>query len=325
MSYMSIEEQAKNTLLIEGSAIIELAKHIDRTFVNAVKFIFEIKGRVITSGVGKSGHIARKVAATLASTGTPSFFVDPVECMHGDFGMITKDDCMILYSKSGEVSEMSNMVNWLGRQSIPYIAITNEINSFLAKHAKYTLLIHVEKEACPLNISPTTSSTVSLALSDAIATSLMDLRGFTKSDYAVFHPGGSLGKQVTTVANIMHKTDLPIVSKNITLKEALPVMVEHKLGLVLVSDNGLLEGIIVDGDFKRILLNKDKSENILDIKVSEIMTTHPVTISNDALIGDALAKMEGKITSLIVVEHTEKGDKPLGVLHIHDILKYKAI
>lgn len=322
---MSIEEQAKNTLLIEGSAIIELAKHIDRTFVSAVKFIFEIKGRVITSGVGKSGHIARKVAATLASTGTPSFFVDPVECMHGDFGMITKEDCMILYSKSGEVSEMSNMVNWLGRQSIPYIAITNEINSFLAKHAKYTLLIHVEKEACPLNISPTTSSTVSLALSDAIATSLMDLRGFTKSDYAVFHPGGSLGKQVTTVANIMHKTDLPIVSKNITLKEALPVMVEHKLGLVLVSDNGLLEGIIVDGDFKRILLDKDKSENILDIKVSDIMTTHPVTISNDALIGDALAKMEGKITSLIVVEHTEKGDKPLGILHIHDILKYKAI
>ncbi len=208
---MSIISRGKKTLEIEASSIMNMHKHLDEHFENAVKFLFSTKGRVITSGIGKSGHIARKAAATFASTGTPSFFVDPVECMHGDFGMITESDVMILYSKSGEATEMSDMVNWLCRNNIAYIAITNDEHSFIGKHAHIVLLIYIEEEACPLNLAPTASSTVSLALSDAIATSLMEVRNFDKYDFAKFHPGGSLGRQATTIEHIMHTTDLPRV------------------------------------------------------------------------------------------------------------------
>ncbi len=322
---MNIISRAKKTLEIEASSIMRMLEHLDKNFEDAVAFLFSTKGRVITSGIGKSGHIARKAAATFASTGTPSFFVDPVECMHGDFGMITKDDVMILYSKSGEVSEMSNMVNWLLRQAIPYIAITNEINSFIAKHAHITLLIYVEKEACPLNLAPTASSTVSLALSDALATSLMELHNFDKYDFAKFHPGGDLGKQATTIEHIMHTNDLPIVDEHTKLNDSIDVMIKHKLGVLLVLDGDILKGILVDGDFKRILSNSNDIGNILKKPVSEVMNVSPVTVAKDDLIGDALSKMEGRITSLIVVEDSDEGRKLLGVLHIHDILKYKAI
>ena len=322
---MSIISRAKKTLEIEASSIMRMLEHLDKNFEDAVNFLFSTKGRVITSGIGKSGHIARKAAATFASTGTPSFFVDPVECMHGDFGMITKDDVMVLYSKSGEVSEMSNMVNWLLRQAIPYIAITNEINSFIAKHAHITLLIYVEKEACPLNLAPTASSTVSLALSDALATSLMELHNFDKYDFSKFHPGGDLGKQATTIEHIMHTNDLPIVDENTKLNDAIDVMIKHKLGLLIILDGDILKGILVDGDFKRILFNSSDIENILKKPVSEVMNVNPITVAKDDLIGDALSKMEGRITSLIVVENSDEGPKLLGVLHIHDILKYKAI
>ena len=320
---MNIIERGKNTLLLESENLKYLSDKLDSNFENAVKELFQISGRVITSGVGKSGHIARKAAATFASTGTPSFFVDPNECMHGDFGMITKDDCCLLYSKGGESREIIELVNWLCRQNIPYIAITNDPKSTLSKNAKITILTYVKEEACPLKLAPTVSTTASLALSDALATALMELRGFKAEDFAIFHPGGSLGRQLAKVKSIMHTDNLPIINLTTTLKEALFKIIECKLGIaIVVDDNDTLKGVIVDGDLKRLLVKDDNIANILNKEVKDIMNTSPKVIYEDTLIGEALHMMEGKITNLIVVD--KESSKPIGIVHIHDILKIKA-
>lgn len=320
---MNIIERGKTTLLLESENLKTLSNKLDINFENAVKELFHIKGRVITSGVGKSGHIARKSAATFASTGTPSFFVDPNECMHGDFGMITKTDICILYSKGGESREIIELVNWLCRQDIPYIAITNDIKSTLSKNAKITLLTYVEEEACPLKLAPTVSTTASLALSDALATALMELRGFKAEDFAIFHPGGSLGRQLTKVKAVMHTENLPIINFQTKFVDALFKIIECKLGIaIVVDDDGILKGVIVDGDLKRLLIKNNNIENILSQEVKNIMNKSPKFIYQDTLIGEALHIMEGRITSLIVVD--EKEYKPIGVVHIHDILKIKA-
>ncbi|MEI0562969.1 KpsF/GutQ family sugar-phosphate isomerase [Brachyspira pulli] len=320
---MNIIERGKNTLLLESENLKYLSDKLDSNFENAVKELFQIRGRVITSGVGKSGHIARKAAATFASTGTPSFFVDPNECMHGDFGMITKDDCCVLYSKGGESREIIELVNWLCRQNIPYIAITNDPKSTLSKNAKITILTYVKEEACPLKLAPTVSTTASLALSDALATALMELRGFKAEDFAIFHPGGSLGRQLAKVKSIMHTDNLPIINLTTTLKEALFKIIECKLGIaIVVDDNDTLKGVIVDGDLKRLLVKDDNIANILNKEVKDIMNTSPKVIYEDTLIGEALHTMEGKITNLIVVD--KESSKPIGIVHIHDILKIKA-
>ncbi|MEI0477543.1 KpsF/GutQ family sugar-phosphate isomerase [Brachyspira pulli] len=320
---MNIIERGKNTLLLESENLKYLSDKLDSNFENAVKELFKIRGRVITSGVGKSGHIARKAAATFASTGTPSFFVDPNECMHGDFGMITKDDCCVLYSKGGESREIIELVNWLCRQNIPYIAITNDPKSTLSKNAKITILTYVKEEACPLKLAPTVSTTASLALSDALATALMELRGFKAEDFAIFHPGGSLGRQLAKVKSIMHTDNLPIINLTTTLKEALFKIIECKLGIaIVVDDNDTLKGVIVDGDLKRLLVKDDNIANILNKEVKDIMNTSPKVIYEDTLIGEALHMMEGKITNLIVVDKESR--KPIGIVHIHDILKIKA-
>ena len=237
---MNIIDRGKLTLLLESESLKLLSEKLDDNFEKAVNELFNIKGRVITSGVGKSGHIARKAASTFASTGTPSFFVDPNECLHGDFGMITKNDYLVLYSKGGESRE--------------YIAITNDESSTLSKNAKITLLTHVKEEACPLKLAPTVSTTASLALSDALATALMELRGFKAEDFAIFHPGGSLGRQLAKVKTIMHTDNLPIINLETSLYDALFKIIECKLGIAIITDdNGILKGIIVDGDLKRHL------------------------------------------------------------------------
>lgn len=323
---MDILERGKTTLLLESENLKLLSDSLDENFEKAIEEIYNAKGRVITSGVGKSGHVAKKAAATFASTGTPSFFVDPTECLHGDFGMITKDDYMLLYSKGGESREIIEIVNWLCRQNIPYIAITNETHSTLATYSKVTLLLHVKEEACPLKLAPTVSTTASLALSDALATALMERRGFREEDFAVFHPGGSLGKQLSKVSSVMHKEDLPIVSPETTLHDALFTIIEHKLGLAIVADeNNILKGIIVDGDLKRLLVNSPSADSVLSRLVGDVMNKYPMTVEEDTLVGQALFLMEGKITSLIVVKQTDKGSIPIGVVHIHDILKLKAL
>lgn len=322
---MDTLERGKKTLLLESENLKYIASILDMTFVNAVENIYNTKGRIITSGVGKSGHIARKAAATFASTGTPSFFVEPTDCLHGDFGMITKDDYVILYSKGGESREIVEMVSWLLRQSIPYIAVTNDESSTLADNAQIVLLLHVKEEACPLKLAPTVSSTASLAISDALATALMDRRGFKEEDFAVYHPAGSLGKQLSSVERIMHKDNLPTINSNATLHEALFSIIEHKLGIVMVVDNNILKGVIVDGDIKRFLISGNETNDVLKLKVSDIMNKTPITITKDVLIGDAISIMEGKITNLVVVEHTDNGIIPVGILHIHDILRFKAL
>lgn len=322
---MDILKRGKITLLLESDNLKTISELLDGNFEKAVEELFNARGRVITSGVGKSGHIARKAAATFASTGTPSFFVDPTECLHGDFGMITKDDYMLLYSKAGESLEIIEIVNWLCRQNIPYVAITNEEKSTLAQHAKVTLLIHVKEEACPLKLAPTVSTTASLALSDALAAAIMERRGFKAEDFAVFHPAGSLGKQLAKISSVMHKGKLPIVRPNATLHDTLFTIIEHKLGLAIVADeNNVLRGIIVDGDLKRLLVNSLSADEVLSRVVEDVMNKNPTVIEGDALVGQALFLMEGKITSIIVVEPTEIGDVPIGVVHIHDILKLKA-
>lgn len=322
---MNIIDRGKLTLLLESENLKLLSEKLDDNFEKAVNELFNIKGRVITSGVGKSGHIARKAASTFASTGTPSFFVDPNECLHGDFGMITKDDYLVLYSKGGESREIIELVNWSCRQNIPYIAITNDASSTLSKNAKITLLTHVKEEACPLKLAPTVSTTASLALSDALATALMELRGFRAEDFAIFHPGGSLGRQLAKVKTIMHTDNLPIINLETSLYDALFKIIECKLGIAIITDdNNILKGIIVDGDLKRLLVKDKQIENILKIKVKDIMNNNPKIIHQDTLIGEALHLMEGKITNLVVVEDTKDGKKPIGIVHIHDILKIKA-
>ena len=322
---MNIIDRGKLTLLLESENLKLLSDKIDNNFESAVNELFNIKGRVITSGVGKSGHIARKAASTFASTGTPSFFVDPNECLHGDFGMITKDDYLVLYSKGGESREIIELVNWSCRQNIPYIAITNDECSTLAKNAKITLLTHVKEEACPLKLAPTVSTTASLALSDALATALMELRGFRAEDFAIFHPGGSLGRQLAKVKTIMHTDNLPIINLETSLYDALFKIIECKLGIAIITDdNNILKGIIVDGDLKRLLVKDKQIENILKTKVKDIMNNNPKVIYQDTLIGEALHLMEGKITNLVVVEDCKDGKKPIGIVHIHDILKIKA-
>lgn len=320
---MNIIERGKTTLLLESENLKDLSDKLDIHFENAVNELFKIKGRVITSGVGKSGHIARKAAATFASTGTPSFFVDPNECMHGDFGMITKHDYCLLYSKGGESREIIELVNWLCRQNIPYIAITNDPKSTLSQNAKITILTYVKEEACPLKLAPTVSTTASLALSDALATALMELRGFKAEDFAIFHPGGSLGRQLARVKSIMHTDNLPIINLYTKLKDALFKIIECKLGIaIVVDDNSTLKGVIVDGDLKRLLVKDDNIANILNKEVKDIMNSSPKVIYEDTLIGEALHMMEGKITNLIVID--KDNNKPIGIVHIHDILKIKA-
>lgn len=322
---MNIIDRGKLTLLLESENLKLLSEKLDSNFENAVNELFNIKGRVITSGVGKSGHIARKAASTFASTGTPSFFVDPNECLHGDFGMITKDDYLVLYSKGGESREIIELVNWSCRQNIPYIAITNDASSTLSKNSKITLLTHVKEEACPLKLAPTVSTTASLALSDALATALMELRGFRAEDFAIFHPGGSLGRQLAKVKTIMHTDNLPIINLETSLYDALFKIIECKLGIAIITDdNNILKGIIVDGDLKRLLVKDKQIENILKTKVKDIMNNNPKVIYQDTLIGEALHLMEGKITNLVVVEDNKDGKKPIGIVHIHDILKIKA-
>lgn len=322
---MNIIDRGKLTLLLESENLKLLSEKLDSNFEKAVNELFNIKGRVITSGVGKSGHIARKAASTFASTGTPSFFVDPNECLHGDFGMITKDDYLVLYSKGGESREIIELVNWSCRQNIPYIAITNDASSTLSKNAKITLLTHVKEEACPLKLAPTVSTTASLALSDALATALMELRGFRAEDFAIFHPGGSLGRQLAKVKTIMHTDNLPIINLETSLYDALFKIIECKLGIAIITDdNNILKGIIVDGDLKRLLVKDKQIENILKTKVKDIMNNNPKVIYQDTLIGEALHLMEGKITNLVVVEDNKDGKKPIGIVHIHDILKIKA-
>ena len=313
---------AKRTITIESKSVNALAERLDEQFCDACRAILACQGRVVVTGMGKSGHIAHKVAATLASTGTPAFFVHPGEASHGDFGMITKTDMVIAISNSGNSSEIVMLLPLLKRLGVCLIAMTGKPDSVLAQAADFHLNVAVESEACPLDLAPTSSTTAALVMGDALAMALLEARGFTAEDFAFSHPGGALGRKLLVkVADIMHAgAAIPTVNVATSLPAALVVMTEKSLGLTTVlDDGGKLVGIFTDGDLRRSI---DRGVNIGAATIEQVMTKNPLTIDKEMLAAEALGLMEDKkITALVVVENKQ----PVGVLHMHDILRAGVI
>ena len=322
----SIREKAIETLQLEAQAVAQLAERIDDDFEAAVRAILECKARVVVTGMGKSGHVGRKIAATLASTGTPSFFMHPAEAFHGDLGMVTADDIVIAISNSGESNEVVNILSIIHRIGARIVAMCGRRKSQLGRSADFYIDIGVEREACPLGLAPTSSTTATLAMGDAIAMALMEARDFKKEDYALFHPGGALGRKLLlTVANVMHTgEENPVVAYNTTAKDALFVMTEKGLGAVSVTDAaGKFIGLLTDGIIRRALA---KDYAFLDEPVHEIMFTEPLTIRADELATAALSVMEKHeprpVTVLPVIDET---GAPVGMIHLTDLLKQGVV
>lgn len=315
---MDFKEIAKEVLNNEANELIETSKNIDSSINEIINEIYNIKGKVIVTGVGKSGLIGQKIAATLASTGTPSFFIHPTEAMHGDLGMISKDDIVLAISHSGESDELSSLMPHLRRLSYKIITMTKSINSSISKQGDYFIDISVSREACPLNIAPTSSTTLTLALGDAIAICLMKKRSFKDGDFAAFHPGGSLGKRLfVKIKDLMQKENLPIISKDITLKDAIIKMTNGKLGSVLIAENNKLIGILSDGDLRRAMLRDDFD---LDKKALDYATKNPkICDDENALAFDILRLIEDSKIQLLII--TDKDKEIKGVIHIHKLVE----
>ncbi|MBD3801813.1 MAG: KpsF/GutQ family sugar-phosphate isomerase [Rhodobacteraceae bacterium] len=303
---------AKRVIGIEAAGLAALADSLDGEFSRAVAMILETRGRVIVSGMGKSGHIGRKIAATLASTGTPAQFVHPAEASHGDLGMVTRDDLALVLSNSGETPELADLIAHTRRFGIPLIGVASRPDSTLLRQADLALVLPAAEEACGTGVVPTTSTTMTLALGDALAVALMEHREFTAEHFRTFHPGGKLGARLSKVSDLMHR-EMPLVGLETPMPEALLVMSQKGFGVVGVTDEaGRLAGIVTDGDLRRHM------EGLLDHKVAEVMTANPRTIAPGQLAEAAVAQMnERKITCLFVVED----EKPVGFLQIHDCLR----
>ena len=315
---MNFNEIIKDVLLTEAKEIEKAAANLSFDIDKAVDMIINSKGKLIVTGVGKSGLVGSKIAATLASTGTSSFFLHPTEAMHGDLGMIGENDIVLGISYSGESEELVQILPHLKRFNIPLIAMAKNENSTLAKYSDIFINISVEKEACPLDTAPTSSTTLTMAMGDALAVCLMKKRDFKKEDFASFHPGGSLGKKLfVKVDDLLRKENLPIVSRETKLKDAIVVMSEGRLGNVIITDNNKLIGLLSDGDLRRALMSDNFS---LDCKVEDIATLNPKTLKNKNLLAsDALSIIEDYKIQLLVV--TDENDELVGVLHIHDLIE----
>ncbi len=315
-------KSANDVFEIEGRAVLELEKRLDDNFIKAIEILYSCKGKVVVTGMGKSGLIGRKIAATLCSTGTPAVFLHPAESTHGDSGIITKADVVIAISNSGETGELLNLLPLIKRFGVPIVGLTGGVHSTLADKSDVVLDISVEKEACPLNKAPTASTTVTLAMGDAIAVCLLKKRGFSADDFLMFHPGGALGKGVLyKVEELMIKdSNLPISKEDDTFEAAVKFISDMKLGCTLVvGKEGKLTGILTDGDIRRTILNHKITGGLL---VKDVMTKNPRTIKGEELAASALALMEKhSITSLAIVD-TE--GFPAGLIHIHDLLKAKV-
>ncbi|MCO1333720.1 KpsF/GutQ family sugar-phosphate isomerase [Microbulbifer sp. OS29] len=318
-----IWEAGRRTVRMESDAVAALENRINGDFQRACEMIMQCRGRTIVTGMGKSGHIGRKMAATLASTGTPSFFVHPGEASHGDLGMITRDDVVIAISNSGSSSEVLTLLPLLKRLGIPLISMAGKTDSPLAQAAEVNLDISVETEACPLNLAPTSSTTVTLVMGDALAVALLEARGFTAEDFAFSHPGGALGRRLLLkVEDVMHAGDeLPQVTPATRLSQALLEMTSKGFGMTIVANGeGELLGVFTDGDLRRVI---DQKVELDKATMGEVMSRRPKTVSTDTLAAEALRIMEDfKITALVVEDKTHH---PLGVLHMHDILRAGVI
>ncbi|MCM0081360.1 KpsF/GutQ family sugar-phosphate isomerase [Geomonas sp. Red32] len=316
-----ILEEAKRVIRVEAEALRNLESSIDGTFERAVEMILEAPGRVVVTGMGKSGLVGQKIASTMASTGTPAFFLHPAEGIHGDLGMIMKGDVVIAISNSGETEEVIRILPIIKRLGASLIAMAGNPNSTLAKSGDLFLDISVKEEACPLGLAPTASTTVTLAMGDAIAVALLVSRGFKAEDFALFHPGGALGKKLLLkVENVMHAGDnLPLVKADTLMREALFTITSKGLGITGVTDDdGALVGVITDGDLRRAL---GKGLDIINLPASELMKTKPKRIRSDELAARALQQMEQySITSLFVFADDDSM-APVGIVHLHDLLK----
>ncbi len=313
-----ILQKAKRVFDIEIQALQRLRDNLDQSFVKAIELILNCQGKVITTGVGKSGHIARKVASTLSSTGTPAHFLHPAEALHGDLGVINSGDVVLAFSNSGESPEVNSLIPYIKLLGVPLISITNNPNSTLAKHSDVHIFLSVEKEACPLQLAPTSSSTASLVLGDALAMVLLELKGFTHKDFALRHPAGSLGRRLRQVTDLCHTgEEVPIVKEDTPMKEAIIEMTSKGFGATaVVNQEGKLTGIITDGDLRRFV---NRGGNFDTSIARDVMTRNPKTARMEELAVEALKRMEDyKITVLIVVD---KENKPVGIIHMHDILR----
>jgi arabinose-5-phosphate isomerase len=316
---MDFKQIIKQTLLIEAHEIEKAASNLSFDIDKAIDLIINCKVKLIITGVGKSGLVGAKIAATLASTGTSSFFLHPTEAMHGDLGMIGKDDIVLGISYSGESEELVQILPHLKRFNIPLISMARNENSTLARYSDVFINISVDKEACPLDTAPTSSTTLTMAMGDALAVCLMKKRDFQKEDFASFHPGGSLGKKLfVKVDDLLRKENLPIVSRETKLKDSILIMSEGRLGNVIITnEKDEVIGLLSDGDLRRALMNDDFS---LDCEVEKIATLNPKTLKNkDLLASDALAVIEDYKIQLLVV--TDEKNKLVGVLHIHDLIE----
>ena len=326
MNNTVIKEKAIETLEIESAAVKKLTERIDDEFIAALNCILACKARVIITGMGKSGHVGRKIAATLASTGTPSFFLHPAEAFHGDLGMVTQDDIVIAISNSGESSEIVNILPIIRRIGATIIAMSGRRESQLGQFADYFIDISVEREACPLGLAPTASTTATLAMGDAIAMALMSCRNFTSQDFALFHPGGALGRRLLlTVKNVMHtEDDNPLIHKGKTAKDALFVMTDKGLGAAsVIDDDGKFLGLITDGIIRRALA---KDNNFLDEPVESIMFTSPLIIGPDKMAAQALHVMEQhKPNPVTVLPVIDQENRPIGMVHLTDLLRQGVV
>jgi len=307
---------------IEIAAIQAQHEVLGAEFVQAVKTILSLQGRLVVLGMGKSGIIAKKIAATFASTGTPAFFVHAAEAQHGDLGMITGHDAVLALSHSGETAEVCGLLPEIRRRGAKVIAITGNTASTLAQHADTVLHIPIEKEACPLNLAPTASTTAALALGDALAVVILKERGFKEADFARVHPAGSLGRKLLHVADVMHQdNELPLIAIDASLSEAIVVMSSHRMGITGITEHGKLIGCLTDGDLRRILESSNRQSGHIDLNaaVHTLMHANPTTIQADKLASEALHFMETrKITVLFVCDEQQQA---IGIIHIHDILQ----
>lgn len=312
----SIIDTAKKTIEMESKSILNLSNLVDSDFANAVELIYKSKGRVIITGIGKSAIIANKIVATLNSTGTPAVFMHAAEAIHGDLGLILQDDIVICISKSGNTPEIKVLLPLIKRAQNKIIAITGNKNSFLGEQADFILNTYVEKEACPNNLAPTTSTTAQLVIGDALAICLLKLRGFSSNDFAKYHPGGALGKKLyLRVHDISTVNEKPKVSPNNSIREVIVEITEKMLGVTAVVDNDKIIGIITDGDLRRMLT---KVDDFSKLKAKDIMGAKPKSIDSNAMAVDALEVMEANDISQLLVE---KEGKYAGIVHLHDLIK----
>jgi arabinose-5-phosphate isomerase len=315
--------QGREVLRIEADAVASLIGRIGDDFVAACILILGCRGRVVVSGIGKSGHVARKLAATLASTGTPAFFVHPAEASHGDLGMVTRDDVFVALSNSGRTDELLAIMVPVRRQGAALISITGDPESPLARQSDVHLDARIDKEACPLNLAPTASTTAALALGDALAVALLDARGFGAADFARSHPGGSLGRKLLTlVSDVMRTGDtLPVVSEGATLSAAILEVSRKRMGMTMVvTADGRLAGVFTDGDLRRLL---ERTTELGTLRVDDVMSREPATVAPDALAVEAVRRMEERLVNQLPVVDASR--RLVGALHIHDLLVARVV